>query len=335
MMDAMQMSKEIEDSSSIHQLARRKSASDAMNRMEQMRRIYPDLKSFVPEYLDSPERRRKLSSSSSLKVSSSDSEEVSYKSRLIGEMIVGGIRRACDVEDNGLDLEDDAFTAKTRVRFKIGTKDKPEILFKSYANTVFAKLRSFAFGKNVTHQEFLKSLTEKPLRGGCLGEGKSGQLFFQSHDRRYVLKTISEAEHLFLMSFLPDYFMHMSFFPKRSLLCRFLALMSFSCPGSHLADDALDGKKFRVVVMENCFFTHHDIHRKFDLKGSTIKRSVDLMTIESLKDCTLKDLNFTEFDFVALPEAQRTAFLTQLRQDTALLQAHNIMDYSLLLAVRL
>lgn len=65
----------------------------------------------------------------------------------------------------------------------------------------------------------------------------------------------------------------------------------------------------------------------------TVKRSVDLLTIESLSAVTLKDLNFTDFDLVALQEHQRDAILKQLRQDTALLQAHNIMDYSLLLAV--
>jgi hypothetical protein len=57
------------------------------------------------------------------------------------------------------------------------------------------------------------------------------------------------------------------------------------------------------------------------------------MTIESLSSVTLKDLNFTEFDLVALQGYQRDDLMKQLRQDTALLQAHNIMDYSLLLGV--
>ena len=48
---------------------------------------------------------------------------------------------------------------------------------------------------------------------------------------------------------------------------------------------------------------------------------------------TLKDLNFTDFDLVALQEHQRDAILKQLRQDTALLQAHSIMDYSLLVGI--
>ena len=279
LMEAMKMGRKINDS----MISCRKMARDAMDRMSEMKSLYPDLQDFVPESMERvPEQRSGLESSSSTSSSSTSKfseEDSKTTSRLIGEIVREGIRRTCEVKvlsnghpvrrvlivDEEEELAEDAFVSKTRVKFKVDEDESNEILFKSYADTVFAKLRNFALGRQGC-EGFVRSLTSKPLTGGSLGEGKSGQLFFQSHDNRYILKTVSEAEHAFLLSFLPDYYTHISFFPRTSILCRFLFLMSFSCPQG----DVLKNSKIRLVVMENCFYTNLSIHRKFDLKGSTL-----------------------------------------------------------------
>jgi hypothetical protein len=219
-------------------ISSRVAARDAINRMSEMRGLYTDLRKFVPETLESPKDLQRGSlngSSSSLLLSLSSSElsdkekDSKAKSLLIGKIVQTGILRTINKdqvaeEDEG--LAEDAFVSKTRVKFKVDGDH--EILFKSYANTVFAKLRGFALTSQ-SNRNFAQVLTEKNLEGGTKGEGKSGQIFFRSHDYRYILKTISEAEHLFLLSFLPDYYTHMNFFPKKSLLCRFLYLMVCCC----------------------------------------------------------------------------------------------------------
>jgi 1-phosphatidylinositol-4-phosphate 5-kinase len=54
----------------------------------------------------------------------------------------------------------------------------------------------------------------------------------------------------------------------------------------------------RFVVMANMFCTELHIHRRFDLKGSSLGRSADKVEID--ETTTLKDLDL-EFEFILDP----------------------------------
>eukprot|EP00961_Rhodomonas_salina_P211025 2849963-Rhodomonas_salina.2 len=58
------------------------------------------------------------------------------------------------------------------------------------------------------------------------------------------------------------------------------------------------------------------IHRRFDLKGSTMGRSASASDKEKGHRCILKDLDFLELnDNIKLGSARKRAFLDQIRRD--------------------
>ena len=54
------------------------------------------------------------------------------------------------------------------------------------------------------------SLCTTNITGGAVGEGKSGMLFFFSHDGRFILKTLKEDEFELFRRILPSYAAHMA-----------------------------------------------------------------------------------------------------------------------------
>ncbi|TXG47363.1 hypothetical protein EZV62_026657 [Acer yangbiense] len=89
------------------------------------------------------------------------------------------------------------------------------------------------------------------------------------------------------------------------------------------------GQKFRFVVMGNMFCTELRIHRRFDLKGSSLGRSTENIEID--ENTTLKDLDLNYFFY--LEPFWREALLKQIEIDSKFLETQRIMDYSLLLGV--
>ncbi|THU61519.1 hypothetical protein C4D60_Mb07t24160 [Musa balbisiana] len=89
------------------------------------------------------------------------------------------------------------------------------------------------------------------------------------------------------------------------------------------------GQTFRFVVMGNMFCTELRIHRRFDLKGSSLGRSTDNVEID--ENTTLKDLDL-DYSFYLEP-SWRDALLKQIETDSRFLETQHIMDYSLLLGV--
>ncbi|KAG1359626.1 putative Phosphatidylinositol 4-phosphate 5-kinase 9 [Cocos nucifera] len=87
--------------------------------------------------------------------------------------------------------------------------------------------------------------------------------------------------------------------------------------------------QFRFVVMGNMFCTELRIHRRFDLKGSSLGRSTDKIEID--ENTTLKDLDLNYCFY--LEPSWRDALLKQIEIDSKFLETQHIMDYSLLLGV--
>ena len=90
----------------------------------------------------------------------------------------------------------------------------------SYAPKVFESLRRDVW--NIEEAEFVATL-RRGISGGGVGDGKSGMLFFFSHDRSLVIKTLKKSELRPMLELLPDYTAHMRQH-RNSLLCRYLAL---------------------------------------------------------------------------------------------------------------
>jgi 1-phosphatidylinositol-4-phosphate 5-kinase len=86
--------------------------------------------------------------------------------------------------------------------------------------------------------------------------------------------------------------------------------------------------------MNNLFPPHRDIHRTFDLKGSTIGRDFKEEELAANPRATLKDLNWLRRDLkLEFGPTKKKAFVEQMQKDVKLLQRLHIMDYSLLIGI--
>jgi len=150
--------------------------------------------------------------------------------------------------------------------------------FKDYAPVVFLHLRD-RFGLDPS--EYMMSLCGDGALSELSTPGKSGALFYFSHDNKFLIKTISKKESKFLLGILAHYYNYVMQNPN-TLLTRFFGLHSVT---------PFKGRRVRFVVMSNLFKTSKVIHDRFDLKGATVGRSItegDRLN----PDVTKKDLDF-------------------------------------------
>ncbi|GJS34501.1 phosphatidylinositol 4-phosphate 5-kinase 8-like protein isoform X1 [Tanacetum coccineum] len=149
--------------------------------------------------------------------------------------------------------------------------------------------------------------------------GKSGSLFYLSHDDRFVIKTLRTTELKVLLKMLPSYYNHVREHDN-TLITKFYGLHEITLRG---------GKKVQFVVMGNMFYTELRIHRRYDLKGSYQGRSTNKDDIQ--EGTTLKDLDLA-YTF-RMDKSLRDALVKQIYLDCAYLESQQIIDYSLLLGL--
>ena len=168
------------------------------------------------------------------------------------------------------------------------------------------------------------SLTSKYILSELGSPGKSGSFFYFSRDYKYIIKTIHHAEHKLLRKMLKEYYSHVRENPN-TLLSQFYGLHRVKIPF---------GRKVHFVVMNNLFPPHRDIHKTYDLKGSTVGRMFKEENLKENPRATLKDLNWLDKDnHLDFGPNKRTAFVEQMQRDVELLKKMKIMDYSLLVGI--
>lgn len=172
----------------------------------------------------------------------------------------------------------------------------------------------------VSEEKFLEATCSESRVRELPTPGKSGALFYITEDENYFMKTITGNEEKMLTSMLPTYYEHISNNPN-TLLTKYLAHFSVQTTRNH---------HIRMVVMASIFNDQIYIDKKFDLKGSTFKRYATPSQLES-ENVTLKDLDF-EAPIYFRPDALEQ-LIGQLTRDSAYLESHSVMDYSLLLGL--
>ena len=198
---------------------------------------------------------------------------------------------------------------------------KYDFKFKDYAPWVFRHLRAKF---HIDPADYLVSLTSKYILSELGSPGKSGSFFYFSRDYKYIIKTIHHGEHKLLRKILRDYYAHVNDNPN-TLISQFYGLHRVKIPY---------GRKIHFVVMNNLFPPHRDIHKTFDLKGSTIGREFREEELEHNPRATLKDLNWLRRNnHLEFGPAKKQVFIDQMRRDVALLRRLQIMDYSLLVGI--
>ncbi|KAK3077300.1 hypothetical protein LTS18_010685, partial [Coniosporium uncinatum] len=224
------------------------------------------------------------------------------------------------------ELTDADFDAKHKFSFDITGNEltpsaKYDFKFKDYAPWVFRHLRATF---KLDPADYLMSLTSKYILSELGSPGKSGSFFYFSRDYKYIIKTIHHAEHKFLRKILKEYYNHVHDNPN-TLLSQFYGLHRVKIPY---------GRKIHFVVMNNLFPPHRDIHRTFDLKGSTIGRDFREEDLEKNPRATLKDLNWLRRNLhLEFGPTKKHIFIEQMEKDVKLLQRLKIMDYSMLIGI--
>jgi hypothetical protein len=150
------------------------------------------------------------------------------------------------------------------------TLDK-EIKCEGYYIHGFGRLREMDGVTNEIVRRSLEPLVNRNqvFKSG-LGSGASGSFFFFSHDKKFIIKTITDCEKSFFMQkFANNYFDHLNENP-RSMLARIYGLYSVKISGLEAVN---------IVLMAHTLNIGNSdlIERVFDLKGSQVNRRVKIL----------------------------------------------------------
>jgi len=142
-------------------------------------------------------------------------------------------------------------------------------------------------------------------------------------DYRFIIKTIPSNEAELLMNILSSYYYYIGQYPH-TLLSRFYGFYA-------IKSKETSSQLMHFVIMENVFTPKYEIHRCYDLKGSTRGRFAK----ESEKiagNAILKDLDIDK-GTIKLQDKVKRQLAEQIHQDCWFLETNNIMDYSLLVGI--
>ncbi|XP_023224945.1 phosphatidylinositol 5-phosphate 4-kinase type-2 beta-like [Centruroides sculpturatus] len=148
---------------------------------------------------------------------------------------------------------------------------------KEYCPLVFRNLRE-RFG--IDDVDYMNSLTKsQPL--AVTSPGRSGAKFYESYDRLFIIKTLQSEEVEQMHSLLKQYHPYIVECHGKTLLPQYLGMYRLT----------VEGAETYMVVMRNIFSSSLNVHRKYDLKGSTIDREASEKEKEKELP-TLKDNDF-------------------------------------------
>ncbi|XP_010657695.1 phosphatidylinositol 4-phosphate 5-kinase 8 isoform X1 [Vitis vinifera] len=191
-----------------------------------------------------------------------------------------------------------------------------DFYWKDYCPMVFRNLREMF---KLDAADYMMSICGDDGLRELPSPGKSGSLFYLSHDDRFLIKTLKKSELKVLLKMLPNYYNHVAAH-ENTLITKFFGLHRITLRG---------GKKVRFMVMGNMFCTELRIHRRYDLKGSSQGRYTDKDKIDS--NTTLKDLDLS-YEF-HMDKSLRKSLFQQISLDCMFLESQQIIDYSLLLGL--
>ena len=266
---------------------------------------------------------------------------------LVVNIMIGinkAIRALWDVEEHTITDADYKMRDRFELTFNRGLQDSAEskqtISFFSYAPYIFADIRRLY---HISNADFMNSIGSDSLISNLVrGElaafrelfstGKSGSFFYYSIDGKYVLKTLRADEYSFLKEILKDYHRHLKENPD-TLIPKFFGLHKILYRSRGRCKKVTN---IYLCIMDNIFGTDKSIQERYDLKGSTYKRTVEQKNIEAkLQDkFALKDNDFLERKRVPRMPAETVDRLNkQLQRDCEFFVRRGIIDYSLLLGI--
>lgn len=213
-----------------------------------------------------------------------------------------------------------------------GEIDSTCLSFRDCAPRVFQSLRQH-FG--IDPQFVLDSFDTSKILSEHGSEGKSGNIFYFTANKAFMVKSVPKEEYDTLRAILPQYHRYLLSNPD-SMLCRYFGCYSISLP--------VGKRRMFFVVMQN-LFNEGPVHQRFDLKGNCDRRqaigSRDVEKhIQQAKHQEVIKILMMDIDFrklsngLALSPASAERLQEQLCDDIVFLASRGIIDYSLLIGVR-
>jgi len=188
---------------------------------------------------------------------------------------------------------------------------------KEYCPLVFRNLRE-RFG--IDDMDFLNSLIKAPKPINSL---RGNAIYYLSSDRMYVIKTLTTEEVEEMHHLLKQYHPYVVDRHAKTLLPQYLAMYRLT----------VDNVETYMVVIRNVFSAHLKVHKKYDLKGSTVDREASNKEREKSLP-TLKDNDFLADGLkICIGDEGKEALMETLTADVEFLVKLNIMDYALLLGI--
>lgn len=244
--------------------------------------------------------------------------------------ILIGIAYSLEMVDKSEELEDSSSKTKHIIKYanikhiindiNINEDNFQEYEFIDYLPKIFKKIRSLY---NVDTKDIIESVLPKNNQLSIDGSaGKSGAFFIQTANNYFIIKSLKSEEcKLIRKTFLEKYLDYIEKNPN-SLLCPIYGMYGISTKNND--------KKF-ILVMRNLIGSFsNNIMCKYDLKGSTYKRT-DEFQFEKVNVQVMKDLDFFNIEKVLMfPDITINSFREIAKNDSAFLNEQELMDYSLL-----
>lgn len=189
---------------------------------------------------------------------------------------------------------------------------------KEYCPIVFRNLRE-RFG--IDDHDYMNSLIKHPE--DIDSPGRSGARMMMSHDRKYFIKTLVSEEVEQLHIILKQYHQFIVENHAKTLLPQYLGMYRIT----------VNDTETYLVVMRCVFSPRLHIHKKYDLKGSTVDRSAS--DKEKAKDLpTFKDNDFlSDGATIHIGAENKGKLMAMLKQDVEFLESLHLMDYSLIVGI--
>ena len=209
------------------------------------------------------------------------------------------------------------------------TSNEEDALIIEFLPEIFNDLRqNDLINDEVMIKTFSPSKNKSAIDKMSESKGKSGSFFFYSHDRKFIIKTISSDEKNTLLNILHDYYNYIKNH-QSSLITKIYGIYTLVIKNA---------SSVNIILMQNLFgCSPIHIQKMFDLKGSSVQRKTK--NVQKWKrDQVLKDLDFqwltkVERKLINFKEEDITEITNNLNNDIIFYQNLRLMDYSLLLII--
>ena len=231
-------------------------------------------------------------------------------------------------EESNLDNSNTFTYTNTNLNVNNNSK-KEDALIIEYLPEIFNDLRiNDEISDEVMIKVFSPSKNKSAIEKMSESKGKSGSFFFYSHDRKFIIKTISDYERKTLLNVLHDYFNYIKQH-ETSLITKIYGLYTLVIKNT---------SSVHIILMQNLFgCSPIHIQRMFDLKGSKVQRKTKDVQ-KWRRDQVLKDLDFqwltkVERKLINYKEENINEVKNILSNDIKFFKGLSLMDYSLLFII--